>query len=272
MSSTRAAAVVARNHVVEWAGDGPPMLFSHGYGCDQTMWRFVMPSFQDTHRVIAFDHVGFGKSDIRAWDPVRHSSLQGYVADVLEILSALDLHETVFVGHSVGAMIGLLAAVQDPSRFAHLVLVCPSPRFIDDPETGYVGGFSAEAIAGLVASLHQDQQRWADGIAPVIMGNRDRPELTAELHASFCRVRPNIAETFARATFESDYRAALEQVGTPTAIIQTDPDVIAPLSVGEYLHAHIPGSTLTTLAAEGHCPNLSAPYPTADAIAEAIGA
>ena len=266
-----APSVIARNHVVEWSGDGPPLLFSHGYGCDQRMWRFVAPSFQHTHRVITFDHVGFGRSDVRAWDPVRHASLDGYAADVLEILAALGLRDVVFVGHSVGAMIGLLAAVQDPSLFAHLVLLCPSPRFIDEPDTGYVGGFSAEAIHGLIEELHRNQQRWADGIVPVIMGNSDRPELGAELHASFCRVIPVIAQTFARATFESDHRAALKQVQTPTAIIHTDPDVIAPLSVGAYMHAQIAGSTLTTLPAEGHCPNLSAPYPTVDAIAAAIG-
>lgn len=265
-----ASSVVARNHVVEWSADGPPMLFAHGYGCDQKMWRFVTPSFVHTHRVVTFDHVGFGRSDVRAWDPVRHASLEGYADDVLEILSALDLHDAVFVGHSVGAMIGLLAAVQDPSRFAHLVLVCPSPRFIDDPDTGYVGGFSAEAIHGLIEQLYENQQTWADGIAPVIMGHPDRPELSAELHASFCRVTPVIAQTFARATFESDHRAALEQVRTPTAIIQTDPDPIAPLIVGTYMHTHIAGSTVTTLPVEGHCPNLSAPYRTADAIAGAI--
>ncbi|MDP9091831.1 MAG: alpha/beta hydrolase [Actinomycetota bacterium] len=245
-------------------------MFSHGYGCDQSMWRFVTPAFEHTHRVITFDHVGFGKSDLKAWNEGRHSTLQGYADDLLQILNELDLSDVVFVGHSVASMIGVLAAVTDPSRFGQLVLLCPSPRYIDDPETGYVGGFSAEEIDGLVRALHENQRRWAEGIAPVIMGNPDRPELAAELHSSFCRVDPRAAQAFARATFQSDHRAALPRVTVPSAVIQSRTDAIAPHVVGEYVHEHIANSTLTTLNADGHCPHLSAPHATADAIARAL--
>lgn len=245
-------------------------MFSHGYGCDQTMWRFVTPSFDHRYRVITFDHIGMGKSDTRAWNADRHSTLQGYADDLLQIMAALELQDAVYVGHSVASMIGVLAAVKDPSRFGDLVLLCPSPRYVDDPATGYVGGFSAAEIDGLVSALHEDQRRWADGYAPVIMANPERPELAAELHASFCRMAPPVALAFARATFLSDHRAALEEVTVPTAVIRTAVDAIAPPIVGQYVHDHIRNSTLTTIAAEGHCPHLSDPHATADAILHAI--
>ena len=259
-----------RNNVLASFDEGRPVVFAHGYGCDQTMWRFVTPAFDHDYRVITFDHVGFGKSDLSAWRDDRHATLEGYADDLLQIMDEMDLHDTVYVGHSVASMIGVLAAVKDPSRFGHLVLLCPSPRYLDDPATGYVGGFSAADIDTLVATLHDNQRRWADGYAPVIMGNRDRPELAAELHASFCQVPPSVALAFARATFLSDYRAALEQVTVPTAVLRTEVDAIAPPVVGQYVHEHIPHSTLTTIAAEGHCPHLSAPHLTADAILHAI--
>jgi sigma-B regulation protein RsbQ len=259
--------VLQRNHVVASVASARPIIFSHGYGCDQTMWRFVTPAFEHTHRVVTFDHVGFGASDLSAWKETRHASLDGYADDLLQIMDELDLRDAVFVGHSVASMIGVLAAIKDPSRFGQLVLLCPSPRYIDDPQTGYIGGFSAEEIDGLVTALHDNQQRWADGMAPVIMGNPDRPELAAELHSSFCRVDPRVALAFARATFQSDYRYALPLVTVPTAIIQSETDAIAPRVVGQYMHEHIPNSTLTTLKADGHCPHLSAPHATADAIA-----
>ena len=258
---------VRRNNVNE-SGDpsAQPILFSHGYGCDQKMWRFVAPEFEDRYRVILFDHVGFGESELSAWDPARHATLRGYADDVLDIIDDLELSDVVFVGHSVASMIGVLAANERPDAFAQLVLLCPSPRYIDDPADGYVGGFSAEAIEGLVAALDVDLNGWAATTAPMIMGNPDVPALTRELAASFCRTDPRVASAVARATFLSDFRTALPGLAVPTSIIRTSQDVIAPPVVGEYMHDRIEGSELLTLRATGHCPHLSAPTETAEAI------
>ena len=259
--------VLERNHVVERGhADGRPMVFAHGFGCDQAMWRFVAPAFEDRFRTVLYDHVGFGGSDVGAFDPVRHASLRGYADDLLEICAALDLHDVVFVGHSVASMMGVLAAVAEPERFAALVLVCPSPRYIDDPDTGYVGGFSAEDIAGLLATLDDNFLGWSTSMAPAIMGNPDRPELGRELTESFCRTDPEVASAFARVTFLSDSRADLPAVAVPTLVLQTTQDVIADVRVGEYVRDQIPGSRMALLDATGHCPNLSAPDQTVAAI------
>jgi sigma-B regulation protein RsbQ len=242
------------------------MLFAHGFGCDQDAWRPVLREFERDHRVIAFDHVGFGRSDRGAWDPGRHATLSSYAADMLEIVEELDLSDIVFVGHSVASMIGILAANQAPSRFAHLVLVGPSPRYIDDPAEDYVGGFTEADVDALLESLEQDFAAWAAVMAPTIMGVPDRPELGEELRTMFCRTDPEVALTFARATFRADNRADLQKVRVPTLVLQSTDDVIAPELVGAYVAEHIPGSTLVQLAARGHCPNLSAPEETARAI------
>jgi sigma-B regulation protein RsbQ len=255
----------ARSNVVEHgAPDARPMLFAHGFGCDQNMWRHVWPAFEADHRVILFDHVGAGGSDVAAYDRDRHASLQGYAADVLDICRELELEDIVFVGHSVSAMIGALAAAEEPERFGRLVLVGPSPRYIDDD--GYTGGFTREDIEGLLDSMDSNYLGWSSAMAPVIMGNGDRPELGDELTNSFCRADPEIARRFARVTFMSDNRADLARVRTPSLILQCSDDVIAPEAVGAYVHRELPGSDLVHLDATGHCPNLSAPGETIAAI------
>ncbi|HEX9993543.1 MAG TPA: alpha/beta hydrolase [Acidimicrobiales bacterium] len=257
--------VLDRNNVrVSGRRDGQPMLFAHGFGCDQQMWRFVAPAFEDDFRVVLFDHVGSGGSDLSAWSPERYSSLRGYADDVLEICRELELERVVFVGHSVSAMIGVLAAAAEPARFDRLVLVGPSPRYVDDE--GYAGGFTSEDIEGLLESLDSNYLGWSSAMAPVIMGNPDRPELGAELTNSFCRTDPAIARHFARVTFLSDNRDDLAAVTVPTLVLQCSDDVIAPDAVGAYVHERIPGSRLVHLAATGHCPNLSAPEETVAAI------
>jgi sigma-B regulation protein RsbQ len=258
--------VLTRNNVtLGGQADGQPMLFAHGYGCDQNMWRLVTPAFSGTYRTVLFDFVGAGRSDLSAYDRQRYASLQGYAADVLDVIRALDLHDVIFVGHSVSAMIGVLAAASEPGRFAALVLVAPSPRYLNDE--GYVGGFTESDIEDLLGSLDANYLGWSSTMAPVIMGNADRPELGAELTASFCRTDPEIAKRFARATFLSDNRADLARVTLPTLVLQCADDPIAPDSIGEYVRAQIAGSTLVRLKATGHCPNLSAPAETAAAIA-----
>jgi sigma-B regulation protein RsbQ len=246
--------------------DGQPMIFAHGFGCDQNMWRFVAPVFEDEYRTILFDHVGAGGSDLSAYSPARYASLQGYADDVLAICRDLDLRRVVFVGHSVSAMIGVLAALQEPDRFERLILVGPSPRYIDEGDGDYVGGFSREDIDGLLESLDSNYLGWSSAMAPVIMGNAERPELGEELTNSFCRTDPEIARQFARATFLSDNRSDLPKVSTRSLILQCSEDVIAPQCVGEYVHRQMPDSVLVLMKATGHCPNLSAPAETVEAI------
>jgi sigma-B regulation protein RsbQ len=257
--------VLRRNNVTEHGlPSGPPMLFSHGFGCDQNMWRLVAPAFEEDHRVVLFDHVGAGSSDLTAYDRRRYDSLEGYAEDVLEICEALDLTGVTFVGHSVSAMIGVLAALRAPDRFAKLVLVSPSPSYIDDGD--YVGGFGRADIEELLESLDSNFLGWSSAMAPVIMGNPDRPELGEELTNSFCRTDPDIARHFAHVTFLSDNRGDLPRVRIPTLILQCADDAIAPQSVGAYVHEQIAGSELVLLDAVGHCPNLSAPEETVAAI------
>ena len=248
---------------------GRPMIFAHGFGCDQNMWRFVAPAFEDRYRIVLFDYVGAGASDLSAYDPERYGSLDGYAADVVDICEALDLKDVVFVGHSVSAMVGVLAAVAAPERFGALVLIGPSPRYINDAD--YVGGFTEDDIAGLLASLDSNYLGWSSAMAPVIMGNPDRPELGAELTASFCRTDPEIQKRFARVTFLSDNRADLARAEVPALVLQCSDDVIAPDAVGRYVHRNLSGSQLVKLEASGHCPNLSAPEETIAAISSFLG-
>lgn len=255
------------NVVVRGRTDGPPMLFAHGYGCDQTMWRHVAPAFEDAFRVVLFDHVGAGRSDATAYDDDRHGTLAGYAQDVLDLCHALDLRDVVFVGHSVSAMIGVLAAAEEPDLFAKLVLVGPSPRYTDDAEDGYVGGFSAADIAEMLESVDSNYLGWSSAMGPVIMGNPDRPDLGAELTESFCRADPAIARRFAKVTFSADNRRDLARVTTPTLVLQCSHDVIAPVTVGEYVRDAMPDARMVLLDATGHCPHLSAPDATVDAIA-----
>ena len=253
--------VLTRNNVKVLGHGTRPMLFAHGFGCDQHMWRFVAPAFEPDHRVVLFDYVGSGRSDLSAYDPERYATLDGYARDVLDVCESLDLRDIVFVGHSVSAMIGILAARQAPERFARLVLVGPSPRYLNDPPS-YVGGFERSDIEELLETMDRNYLGWANQLAPAIMQNAERPELGEELTESFCSTDPVIARRFAQATFLADNRADLPGVRVPSLILQCSQDMIAPLTVGEYLQRELPGSTLRVMAATGHCPHLSAPDET----------
>lgn len=249
---------------------GRILLFAHGFGCDQNMWRYVVPYFEQEFRVVLFDYIGSGLSDATAYDAERYASLDGYADDVLAICHELDLHDVIFVGHSVSSMVGALAFIKEPDRFAKLVFVGPSPRYIDDGS--YVGGFTQADITELLDALESNYLGWSTAMAPVIMGNPDRPELGDELTASFCRADPEIARRFARATFLSDNRADLAKVTAPTLVVQCSNDAIAPVAVGEYVRDALPNSSYVLLDATGHCPNLSAPEQTAAAISAFVGA
>ena len=257
--------IAERNNVrISGRQDGRPLLFAHGFGCDQSMWRYVAPEFEDEYRVVLFDYVGAGGSDSTAYRPDRYSTLDGYARDVIEICQELDLSDAIFVGHSVSAMVGVLASIEAPEHFGALVLVGPSPRYVNEGD--YVGGFSEDDIEGLLNSLASNYLGWSRQMAPVIMGNADQPELGAELTESFCRMDPAIQERFARATFLSDNRADLAAVSIPALVLQCTDDVIAPEAVGRYVARQLPDGRFVQLAATGHCPNLSAPEETTSAI------
>ena len=267
---------VLRRHAVRVTGkpDGQPMLFAHGFGCDQTLWRFVAPTFEADYRVVTFDYVGAGASDRAAYDRERYSTLQGYADDVLEICRALDLREVVLVGHSVSATVAILASIAEPERFPDLVLVTPSPRYLDDPPD-YRGGFSEADIDGLLELMDVNAMGWAAFLAPVVMGNPDRPELATDLEKTFCSIDPVMARQFAQVTFRADNRPDLARVSTPSLIIQCLNDAVAPMEVGEYVHDEIRGSAIRVIDAVGHCPHVSHPQQTIDAIraylAERVG-
>jgi len=252
--------MLKRNNVKVLGRGTKTLLLAHGFGCDQNMWRFITPAFQDDYRVVLFDYVGAGQSDTSAYSRTRYGTLRGYAQDVLEICHALELKDVIFVGHSVSAMIGVLAAIDEPSRFEKLILIGPSPYYARDRD--YAGAFDKSDIESLLESLDSNYLGWSSTMAPVIMGNPERPELSAELTNSFCRADPEIAKSFARVTFTSDNRADLPRVTTPSLILQCSQDVIAPLAVGEYLHRNLAGSQLQVLNATGHCPHLSAPEET----------
>ena len=258
--------VLARNNVHVIGRGTQPMLFAHGFGCDQNMWRYVTPAFENDYRIVLFDYVGSGKSDLAAYDPQRYATLAGYAQDIVEICRALDLRDVIFVGHSVSSMIGVLAARQEPDRFARLIMIGPSPRYLNDSD--YVGGFERPDLEGLLDLMDKNYIGWASFLAPVIMKNDERPELTRELQDSFCSTDPNIARRFAEATFFADNRGDLPHVSVPSLIMQCSEDAIAPIEVGNYVFRVTPGSTLRVLKATGHCPHISHPDETIEAMKE----
>jgi len=263
--------ILARNNVKVFGKGTQPMLFAHGFGCDQNMWRFVTPAFEESYRIVLFDYVGSGKSDLRAYSAERYGSLEGYAEDVLDICSALELSNIIFVGHSVSSVIGMLASIREPDRFERLIMIGPSPCYINDP-AGYVGGFERADITGLLDVMEKNYIGWANFLAPVVMKNPQRPELTRELEESFCSTDPKIARRFAEGTFFSDNRSDLQKVTIPSLIMQCSEDAIAPLDVGDYLKRHLPGSTLRVMEATGHCPHMSHPDETIRIIREYLSA
>jgi sigma-B regulation protein RsbQ len=252
---------IFQRHNINISGAGSKtILFAHGYGCDQIMWRFLVPAFQDDYRVVLFDHVGAGRSDLSCYSRDRYGTLDGYADDVLEIIDAVSGAPVVFAGHSVSAMIGVLAAIKRPEAFDRLVLVGPSPCYINDGE--YKGGFTKGDIDGLLQTLDENHLGWSRTMASVIMKNEDRPELATELAESFCRTDPEIAKHFARVTFLSDNRADLPLVKVPALVLQCSEDSIAPECVGDFVHRNLSGSKLVKMRATGHCPHLSEPAET----------
>ena len=255
---------VLRRNNVKLIGRGPPMLFLHGFGCDQNMWRLLAPHFAETHTCILMDLVGSGKSDLAAYDRQRYDTLHAYAEDVCEVLEEVASAPAICIGHSVSAMIGLLANLRCPDAFLAQVMVGPSPCYINDGD--YVGGFERKDIESLLETMESNYLGWSSNMAPAIMGAPEQPELAVELTNSFCRTDPEIAKQFARVTFLSDLRSELPRLHAPTLILQCSDDLIAPRAVGEYMHRQIPNSTLAIIDNVGHCPHLSAPSASATAI------
>lgn len=263
--------ILSRNNVRVFGAGSQPMMFAHGFGCDQNMWRFITPAFEHDYRIVLFDYVGAGKSDLRAYDAERYSRLDGYADDIRDICHALDLRDVILVGHSVSSMIAVLASNREPERFDRLILVSPSPRYINDPPD-YIGGFERADIEGLLEMMDKNYIGWANFLAPAVIKNPDRPELGHELTESFCSTDPAIARRFAEATFFADNRDDLAGVRLPSLILQCSEDMIAPTEVGEYVHRQIAGSTLRMMSATGHCPHMSHPEETIEAISEYLHA
>jgi sigma-B regulation protein RsbQ len=262
--------ILSRNNVRVSGRGMQPIVFAHGFGCDQAMWRFVAPAFEQSHRVVCFDYVGAGQSDVGAYDEMRYSTLQGYASDVLEVCDALDLRDVIFVGHSVSAMIGMLASARRPSRFDRLIHVGPSPCYLNDPP-GYLGGFERADLAALLDMMEKNYTGWAGALAPVVIGAGNESAYTAELEASFCATDPVIAKRFAEATFLSDHRRDVPLVPVPSLILQCAQDAIAPDTVGRWLAEHLPKNTFHAMTATGHCPHLTHPAETIAVMQQYLG-
>jgi sigma-B regulation protein RsbQ len=260
MSRPPSREAVRKRNNVRIVGSGQPMLFAHGFGCDQSMWRYVVPAFEDDYQVVLFDYVGCGKSDWSAYSIERYGTLLGYAQDVLDIVEAYDFRDVIFVGHSVSSVVGLLASLQAPGRFEREILIGPSPCYMNDGD--YVGGFDRKDLEGLLDLMEKNYNGWAAFLAPIVMKNPHNPELVRELEASFCATDPRVTREFAKATFLSDYRADMAKVKVPSLILQCSEDAIAPTAVGEYLHRVLPSSTLKVMSATGHCPHMSHPGET----------
>ncbi|MEO6631687.1 MAG: alpha/beta hydrolase [Mucilaginibacter sp.] len=256
--------VLKRNNVKVIGRGTQVMLFAHGFGCDQQSWQFIVDAFTEDYRVVLFDYVGAGKSDLSQYDRDKYNNLQGYAQDVLDICEALDLLDVIFVGHSVSSMIGLLAAVKSPHYFKKLIFIGPSPRYLNDED--YTGGFEREDLDSLFDFMDSNYLGWSSQLAPAIMGNADKPELGAFLTNSFCTTDPEIARQFARVTFYSDNRQDLDKLTVKSLTLQCSDDIIAPLAVGDYMHTNTPGNAMTVLTATGHCPHISAPEETVRSI------
>jgi sigma-B regulation protein RsbQ len=258
------ADILQRNNVrFEGRGD-KVMVFAHGFGCDQNVWRHVIKTFEADYKLVLFDFVGCGQSDLTAYSPEKYGTLDGYAQDILDIMACLELKDAIFVGHSVACMIALKAAINQPDYFSKLIFVAPSPCYINDGD--YVGGMEKEDLDALLTMMDSNYLGWSSTLAPQVIGNAERPELGDELTANFCATDPDIARAFARVTFLSDNRADLPKLTVPSLTLQCADDILAPVTVGEYIQQHTPHNTLVNMKATGHCPHLSDPDETAWAI------
>ena len=245
-----------------------PLIFAHGFGTDQSAWRFIQNDFEDRFKLILYDNVAAGKSDDTVFSPNKYNNLYTYANDLLDICREIDLSDAYFVGHSVSGMIGMLAAIEEPRYFSKIVMVGASPRYLNDD--GYVGGFDQTGIDRLYAAMTANYYAWVNGFAGLAMGNPDRPELSQEFARTLSSIRPDIAISVAKTVFQSDYRSELPKFGIETLILQSTDDIAVPQEVGEYLHAHLKGSKLINVNSTGHLPHISAPREVSKAVSDFI--
>lgn len=239
------------------ASDASVVIFGHGYGTDQTTWSQIADRFVDTHRVVLFDYVGSGASDISAYDPQKYDSLHGHAADLIELIDAVGASQVVFVGHSVSGMIGSLAAIARPELFQKIVMLGPSPRYVNDDD--YLGGFTFEDVLGLLDAIEVNQPAWAATLAPAVTARPDRPEIIEIVRQHFEHTPKSVAKHFARVVFLSDMRHRLPEIAVPCVVLQSQGDIICPPHIGKYLTDRIPGSQLVELTTSGHFVHLTEP-------------
>lgn len=261
--------LIERNNVRHLGEAGPVVVFGHGFGTDGTSWQEVAEPICAQHRVVLFDHIGFGRSDRLAFSD-RHGSLDGYADDLLEILASLGVPELVYVGHSIGGVIGLLASIRQPRLFRRIVLLNSTPHFIDEPATGYVGGFNRRQIEGSLELMGADYGAWADAIAPMAIGHANSLAQIQAFGQGLHSLDAMIARRFGRLALFVDVRERLAEVRTPVSILQCVEDEFAPVAVGRYMHEALPGSSLTLLPASGHCPQITQPEIVVDALWEVL--
>jgi sigma-B regulation protein RsbQ len=266
------SSLIKRNHVHLLGRGRQPIIFAHGFGSNQTAWRHQVAAFEDSYRIILFDHVGAGQSDMAAYSPLRYSSLYSYAEDLLELCAELELSQAILVGHSVSGMVSLLAALIDPKRFRQLIFLGASPRYLNDAAVGYIGGFEQSDLDALYAAMSSNYYAWVSGFAPLAMGNPDRPELAIEFAKTLSAIRPDIAQAVARVIFQSDHRAELPKLTVPVVILQSSDDIAVPPYVGQYMSEHIPDSKLILINAKGHLPHLSAPHEVTQTLAQCFAA
>lgn len=264
--------ILQRNNIVTLGQGEQTLVFAHGFGSDQTAWRHQVAAFQANYKIVLFDHVGAGKSDMAAYSPRRYSSLYSYAEDLLELCAQLKLSQVILIGHSVSGMVSLLAALVDPSRFKQLIFLGASPRYVNDPATNYIGGFEQSDLDALYAAMSTNYYVWVSGFAPIAMGNPEKPELAIEFANTLAAIRPDIAQAVARVIFQSDHRSELSKLKVPAVILQSNNDIAVPLVVGEYLAKNLPQSKLININARGHFPHISAPEVVTNTIAECLAA
>ncbi|WP_025143776.1 alpha/beta fold hydrolase [Pedobacter jeongneungensis] len=261
--------ILIRNNVKILGEGSQVIMLAHGFGCAQSSWKYITDAFLEDYKVILFDYVGSGDSDLSQYDKRKYATLEGYACDVIDIIETLELSNVIFIGHSVSSMIGMIAALQLPEAFKKLIFIGPSPRYLNDRD--YIGGFNIGDLETIFEHIAEDYVGWSKQLAPVVMDTPSKPELSDFLQECFEATDPSVALAFAMATFKADYRDKLKDLEVPSLTLQSSNDIMAPLSAGEFIYKNTPENFLVVMKATGHFPHISAPEETIKEIKEFIG-